>query len=82
MKRPMRVYTISLESMDGVIKSLEWHHYASRDVLVANLINTLSLHLRDDDMIFRVDKYYDKENNETYQKYKAEQIAKAKARYA
>lgn len=75
-------YIISLESMDGETKTIEWAHYSDRDVFVANLINTLSTTLYDNDMIFRVDRYYNKGDNATYQKFKAEQIAKAKARYS
>lgn len=48
---------------------------------MANLIIRLNLVNRDDDMIFRVDKYYDEANNKNYQEFTKKEKQKAKEQY-
>lgn len=76
-----RKYIISYESIDGETKSFFWFHYVSKDIYAANLINNLNLAKRDDNMIFRVDKYYDEANNKNYQEFTKKEKQKAKEQY-
>lgn len=75
-------YLISYESLDGSPSNLSWLHYVEDDIYAANLIIQLNLIKRDDDMTFRVDKYYDPKNNKTYQEAMAKEKAEAKAKYS
>ncbi|MEY0014610.1 hypothetical protein AB7W40_11890 [Providencia rettgeri] len=74
-------YLISYESLDGETQRFAWDHYVEDDIYAANLIIQLNLVNRDDDMIFRVDKYYDEANNKNYQEFTKKEKQKAKERY-